>query len=68
MAPHVQVGLAHHQTREKWALDIKTAQCAGIDGFALNIGPSDHWTERQLEYAYREAEQVPGFSMFISFE
>jgi hypothetical protein len=66
--PRVQVGLACHQTREKWAHEIKTAQAAGIDGFALNIGPSDHWTETQLEFAYREAEQTPGFSLFISFE
>ncbi|KAK4118909.1 glycoside hydrolase family 71 protein [Parathielavia appendiculata] len=65
---HYMVGLACQQTREKWARDIKTAKLAGIDGFALNIGPSDHWTETQIYYAYKEAEEVHGFSVFISFD
>ncbi|KAK4095914.1 glycoside hydrolase family 71 protein [Parathielavia hyrcaniae] len=62
------VGLACQQTREKWAHDIKAARLAGIDGFALNVGPSDHWTGVQLHHAYKEAEGVHGFSVFISFD
>lgn len=46
-------------------------QCAkdcGIDGFALNIGPSDPWTETQLDLAYSAAEQIGDFVLFLSFE
>ncbi len=31
--------------------EINTAKQAGIDGFALNIGPSDPWTNTQLHQA-----------------
>jgi hypothetical protein len=41
---------------------------AGIDGFALNIGPYDHWTDMQLNLAYEAAEKSSGFTVFISFE
>jgi glucan endo-1,3-alpha-glucosidase len=41
---------------------------AGIDGFALNIGPSDSWTGTQLYYAYEEAARIGGFVLFLSFE
>jgi hypothetical protein len=41
---------------------------AGIDGFALNIGPSDSWTGTQLYYAYGEAVRLGSFSLFLSFE
>ena len=44
------------------------AKDCGIDGFALNIGPSDPWTESQLNLAYSAAEQVGDFVMFLSFE
>lgn len=46
-------------------------QCAkdcGIDGFALNIGPCDPWTETQLDVAYSAAEQIGDFVLFLSFE
>jgi len=53
---------------EQWHHDVKTASEAGIDGFALNIGPSDPWTENQLELAYTAAVHVKDFVLFLSFE
>ncbi len=50
------------------AHDINCAKVAGIDGFALNIGPSDSWTWTQLHHAYEEAVRVGGFVLFLSFE
>ncbi|KAK4187067.1 glycoside hydrolase [Podospora australis] len=65
---HYIVGLTCHQAVEQWSHDVKTAKEAGIDGFALNIGPSDPWTETQLCHAYHEAEQVGDFVVFLSFD
>lgn len=64
----MQVGLTCGQAWEQWAHDVATAKEASIDGFALNIGPSDPWTEEQLDMAYRVAEQAGDFVLFISFE
>ncbi|KAK4153837.1 glycoside hydrolase [Chaetomidium leptoderma] len=65
---HYMVGVTCDQTPEQWAHDITCAKAAGIDGFALNIGPSDHWTSTQLEHAYRVAEHFGGFTLFVSFD
>jgi len=64
----VQVGLTNGQSKEQWARDIHAAKQAGIDGFALNIGPSDPWTEEQVNLAYQVAEWARDFSLFLSFE
>lgn len=63
-----QVGLTHGQSLDVWEHDIKTAKEAGIDGFALNIGPSDSWTDEQLQQAYSAAEEASEFVLFPSFE
>lgn len=65
---HQQVGLTNGQPLDVWVHDIKTAKEAGIDGFALNIGPSDSWTEEQLQLAYSAAEEASEFVLFPSFE
>ncbi|KAJ4287067.1 hypothetical protein N0V88_007761 [Collariella sp. IMI 366227] len=65
---HYMVGLTCGQRREEWAEDIQTAKDCGIDGFALNVGPSDFWTNLQLHHAYRVAEDIGNFSLFLSFE
>ena len=65
---HLQVGLTCNQTPEQWSHDVKCAKDCGIDGFALNIGPCDPWTEAQLDLAYNAAEQIGDFVMFLSFE
>ena len=43
------------------------AKEAGIDGFALNIGPTDAWTGKQLDFAYDAADQLD-FKLLISFD
>lgn len=71
-----QVGLTHGQTYEEWLDEITQAQTAGIDGFALNIGPSDPFTVEQLRLAYAAAAQVSAgetrdtslFVLFLSFD
>lgn len=42
----------------------------GIDGFALNIGPNDHYTMPQLRQAYSAASSLFGgrFVLFLSFD
>ncbi|KAI1076869.1 glycoside hydrolase family 71 protein [Whalleya microplaca] len=62
------VGLTDNQAALQWAQDISDAQSAGIDGFALNIGPSDSWTETQLQLAYDTAAGKNNFKLFISFD
>lgn len=64
----LKVGLTCGQMPAQWSHDIATATDAGIDGFALNIGPSDSWNTVQLDYAYGIAEQFNDFVVFISFE
>lgn len=67
-----QVGLTDGHTAEEWLDEIETAQAAGIDGFALNIGPSDPWTSKQLGLAYAAAAAASGgpgsFVLFLSFD
>lgn len=71
---HYMVGLTDGQTAEEWTEDILTARESGIDGFALNIGPSDYWTDTQLRLAYGAAGRLaeedtgPGFVLFPSFD
>ncbi|KAK3942588.1 glycoside hydrolase [Diplogelasinospora grovesii] len=65
---HYMVGLTHGQSSAHWAHDIKCAKDAGIDGFALNIGPADPWTLTQLRHAYEAAEEAGDFVLFLSFD
>ena len=62
------MGLTSGQTTEQWQKDISAAKASSVDGFALNIGPNDAWTQTQLQLAYSAAEAAGGFSMFISFD
>ncbi|KAK4133767.1 glycoside hydrolase family 71 protein [Trichocladium antarcticum] len=65
---HYMVGLTCDQSPEQWAHDVDSAKESGIDGFALNVGPSDPWTSTQLDEAYRNAEESGDFTLFISFD
>ncbi|KAH8899905.1 glycoside hydrolase [Thozetella sp. PMI_491] len=65
---HYMVGLTDGQSLQQWLNEINQAKRVGIDGFALNIGPSDSWTATQLHQAYQAAEQAGGFVLFISFD
>ncbi|KAF7621739.1 hypothetical protein AFLA_012031 [Aspergillus flavus NRRL3357] len=65
---HFIIGNAYYMTPDQWELDIIEAQKAHIDGFALNIAPQDHHTDRALQAAYDAAEKIGNFSLFISFD
>ncbi|KAK3381989.1 glycoside hydrolase [Podospora didyma] len=65
---HYMVGITYGQTQAQWGHDVNTAKEAGIDGFALNIGPSDHYTDIQLQQAYTAAEKAGNFVLFLSFD
>lgn len=58
-----QLGLADDAL---WNRAIAHAKSAGIDGFALNVGPDDAQLEA-LRRAYAAGERN-GFGMFISFD
>lgn len=62
------MGNAASMTPEQWQTDITEAQKAHIDGFALNIGPQDTYTDQVLDNAYNAAETVGNFTMFLSFD
>ena len=63
-----QLGLTVNHTAKDWDDEIRAAKECGIDGFALNTGPQDHWLYDQLDLAYQAAERAGGFVLFISFE
>lgn len=65
---HYMLGLTDGQTAARWREEIERAKAIGIDGFALNAGPKDGWTDAQLKLAYDTAASVPGFSVFVSFD
>jgi glucan endo-1,3-alpha-glucosidase len=65
---HYMVGLTLNQTVSQWQHDITSAKNASIDGFALNIGPGDHFTLDELRDAYNVAAEVGNFSLFLSFD
>ncbi|KAB8234666.1 glycosyl hydrolase family 71-domain-containing protein [Aspergillus alliaceus] len=65
---HFIIGNAYYMTPDQWESDIIEAQKAHIDGFALNIAPQDHHTDRALLAAYDAAEKIGDFSLFISFD
>ena len=66
--PRDQVGIVDGQTTDQWAKEIDDAKAVGIDGFALNIGPTDAFTHTQLQSAFQAAEAAGGFVLFPSFD
>ncbi|ROV91571.1 hypothetical protein VPNG_09734 [Cytospora leucostoma] len=70
---HYMVGLTDGHTKKDWTAEILAAQAARIDGFALNIGPSDPYTMTQLRQAFAAAtaiwdDQGADFDLFLSFD
>lgn len=55
-------------TSDQWEFNIKEAQKAHIDGFALNVGPQDSYTDQVVQTAYYSAEKIGDFSLFLSFD
>lgn len=64
----MQVGNAVTMTPEQWEFDIIEAQKAHIDGFALNVGPQDSYTDNVVHKAFAAAEKLGNFSLFLSFD
>ncbi|KAH9452381.1 hypothetical protein MJO29_008617 [Puccinia striiformis f. sp. tritici] len=63
---HVVAGNAQNYTKEQWISDMRTAQAAHIDAFAINIGV-DASNDVQLPLIYDCAKSL-GFKVFISFD
>ncbi|MBW0554143.1 hypothetical protein O181_093858 [Austropuccinia psidii MF-1] len=63
---HVVAGNAQNYTKQDWISDIKTAQNAHIDAFAINIG-TDLSNDHQLPIIYDSAKEL-GFKIFLSFD
>ncbi|OJD22393.1 hypothetical protein ACJ73_06261 [Blastomyces percursus] len=55
-------------TYDEWESDIRLAKAASIDGFALNVGPQDSYTDDVLQKAYDAAAVVGDFTLFLSFD
>jgi glucan endo-1,3-alpha-glucosidase len=63
------MGLTDAQPPSQWTTEIAAARASGIDGFALNIGPTDPWNPVQLQAAYAAASSFgQGFVLFLSFD
>ncbi|KAF4768262.1 hypothetical protein HAV15_003002 [Penicillium sp. str.  len=58
--------VSNRQSASDYGDDMKRAQYAGIDAFALNIG-TDSYTDTQLGFAYQSAANN-GMKVFISFD
>ncbi|KAM3086751.1 hypothetical protein ACMFMF_000691 [Clarireedia jacksonii] len=66
---HVVVGNTAAHTVENWKTDIKTAQTAGIDAFALNIAVGDSNIPKQVDNAFQAATALgSSFKLFFSFD
>lgn len=63
---HVVQGNSQNYTKDQWIQDMRVAQDAYIDGFAINIG-TDPTNDLQLKLIY-EAAQETDFKIFISFD
>ena len=63
----LQVGNANAYGQGDWVDDMRLAQAAGIDAFALNVGATDHTTTTQVPIAYAAASQTE-FKVFLSFD
>lgn len=63
----LKVGNANAYGHSDWLNDMRLAQAAGIDAFALNVGATDHTTTTQVPQAYAAAAQI-GFKVFLSFD
>lgn len=62
------VGNTYPYSYNDWVNDIKLAQAAGFDGFALNFG-SDDWQPARIADAYRAANDLKtNFKMLLSLD
>lgn len=64
---HYMVGFSYNSDQTFFDTQIKKAQAAGIDGFALNVGNND-WQPDRVSKALNAAKNNGNFVMFISFD
>jgi len=64
---HFMVGNTYPYKPETFQKDITLAQCAGIDGFALNLG-MDNWTPSRIDMMFSVVRDFPHFKLFFSFD
>lgn len=62
-----QVGNTEHYTASDWIDDIKLAQEAHIDAFALNMAKGEPMNEKAIASVFSHAETL-GFKLFFSFD
>ena len=60
------IGTINSYTTQDWTKDIKAAQAAGINAFALNCA-NEQQTVKQIPLAYQTAESL-NFKVFLSFD
>jgi hypothetical protein len=59
------MGIVNRQSSASYDAEFSLAKAAGLDAFALNMGPDV--TNTQLDFAYESAARV-GIKVFISFD
>ncbi|KAI8182515.1 Glucan endo-1,3-alpha-glucosidase agn1 [Colletotrichum sp. SAR 10_75] len=64
---HFMVGNTEHYTASDWVDDIKLAQEAHIDAFALNMAKGEPMNTKAIADAFSNAEAL-GFKLFFSFD
>ncbi|KAI8241268.1 Glucan endo-1,3-alpha-glucosidase agn1 [Colletotrichum sp. SAR 10_96] len=64
---HFMVGNTEHYTASDWVNDIKLAQEARIDAFALNMAKGEPMNTKAIADAFSNAEAL-GFKLFFSFD
>jgi glucan endo-1,3-alpha-glucosidase len=68
---HFMMGNAYPlQDPSSYTNDISLAAAAGIEGFALNIGPvsMNDWMPDRVSKIFQAAKQFPDFKLFFSFD
>ncbi|KAF6805710.1 mutanase [Colletotrichum musicola] len=64
---HFMVGNTEHYSKSDWVDDIKLAQDAHIDAFALNMAKGEPMNAKAIADAFSNAEEL-GFKLFFSFD
>ena len=64
---HYMMGNSYDSNKDSFTNDITLASQAGIDGFALNIGPDD-WMLDRISQMFDAATAFPNFKLFFSFD
>ena len=64
---HFMMGNTYPSNVTTMANNIRVAEAAGIEAFALNTGP-DEWMPDRISQMFEAATQFPNFKLFFSFD